>query len=350
MTVGRERHQRHTVCPGTPGRHEQGLRLRSLAGMVVILMALGGCATGSPFGEYAAARTVRLAPDGRLVVTDLGSGNNDGTVVAVDVASRRRTTLLDGLPSTSDSGQGHADLAGPSGADVAADGTVCAVIGDAPTKPGAGFGTLRCSSGLIVDIHAFQARRKLPSNPYDVVWDGQAGWYVSDGAANNVLHVDPAGTVAVVASFPSLEATGFGERDGQGVPTGLALGPDRSLYVALYGGAPFDGPPAAVVALPPGARGGPEEARPRLVASLPHPIAVAVTSGGVAVLDYGGTPGVRGRGELRLVAAADAGPGPGRLLASGLDGPTGVARLPDGRWVIAESDRSSLRILPAGRP
>jgi hypothetical protein len=317
--------------------------------VALVAVVLCGCSTASPFGEYRAARTLRLAPDGRLLVTDLGSGRDDGAVVAVDLAGGRRATLLAGLPSTRASGQAHADLAGPSGADVAADGTACAVIGDAPTRPGAGFGTLRCSSGLVVDLHAFQARRTLPSNPYDVVWDGRAGWYVSDGAANNLVHVDAAGTVTLVASFPSLKAVGLGERDGQGVPTGLARGPDGTLYVALYGGEPFDGPPAAVVAFPPGAGIGPGTVRPRLVAPAAHPIAVAATAHGLAVLDYGGAPGTRGSGELRVVdAAAGAGAGAGRVVASGLDRPTGVARLPDGRWVIAESDRRDLRVVGAG--
>jgi hypothetical protein len=178
-----------------------------------------------------------------------------------------------------------------------------------------------------------------------VVWDGQDGWYVSDGAANNVLHVDQDGGVAVVARFPSLRAAGIGERDGQGVPTGLARGPDGTLYVALYGGEPFDGPPAAVVSLAPGAGTGRAQARPRLLAFLPHPIAVAVTPVGIAVLEYGGGPEARDRGELRLLGGAGATAGAGRVLASGLDRPTGVVRLPDGRWVVAETGRGGLRVL-----
>jgi SAM-dependent methyltransferase len=66
------------------------------------------------------------------------------------------------------------------------------------------------------------------------------------------------------------------------------------------------------------------------------------------------------QGELRLIAGAggDAAAGthsraratPTRLLASGLDGPTGVARLPDGRWVVAESGHTRLTILGSKRP
>ena len=321
-------------------------RLASLGLASLLAVAAGGCSSSNQLGAYEAARTLHLAPDGRLLVTDLGSGRNDGKVVAVDVDSGKRTVLMRDLPSTHASGESHADLAGPSGAAMAADGTVCAVIAGA-TKRNAGFSTMRCSNGLVVDLEAFQGRTKLPSNPYDVVPDGKDGWYVSDGAANNLLHVDRAGKVAVVARFPSLEAVGLGRRDGQGVPTGLTLGPDATLYAALFGGAPFDGPPSAVVALPPDAAT--RKAKPRPLAFLPHPIAVAAVPGGVAVLDYGGAPGERRKGELRVFDGAGTGPprqaGQGRLLVARLDGPTGLVRLPDGRWVIAETGHHGLRVL-----
>jgi hypothetical protein len=337
------------------------MSLRAGLALAVLLLAgaMGGCSSAGPLGEYRAARTLHLAPDGRLIVTDLGSGRNDGTVVAVEVGSGRQTVLMRDLPSTRNSGQAHADLAGPSGAAMAADGTVCAAIGDA-TAAHAGFAALRCTSGLMVDLEAFQASNKLPSNPYDVVSDGGKGWYISDGAANNILHVDQAGTVTIVAYFPNLAAGGLGGRQAQGVPAGLTLGPDRTLYVALYGGAPFDGPPAAVVSLAPDAATRKGQVKPRLVALVQHPIALAVTPDGLAVADYGGAPGERGRGELRLLSgvgtAAAAGPGSlqpfghSRLLASGLDRPTGVARLPDGRWAIAETGHTWLTVSAAAAP
>ena len=325
-----------------------------VAVLLLLAAAACGCSTADRLGEYKAARTLHLAPDGRLVVTDLGSGRHDGTVVAVDTVSGTETVVLRDLPSTRDSGQAHADLAGPSGAAMAPDGTVCAMVGDAIER-NAGFATLHCTDGLVVDLEAFQARSRLPSNPYDVVSDGGQGWYVSDGAANNVLHVDRGGKVVVVARFPSLAATRLGGRDGQGVPTGLALGPDRTLYVALYGGAPFDGPPAAVVSLALDAATRAGEVKPRLLALLPHPIALAPAPGGLAVVDYGGAPGERGKGELRLLpgvagdAPADTSSperaSPSRLLASGLDGPTGVARLPDGRWAVAETGHTRLTLI-----
>jgi hypothetical protein len=314
-----------------------------LGGACLLVAALSGCARPDPLAGFAAPRAVHLAPDGRLVVTDQGTGAGDGKVVAVDLAAGRRTVLLDHLPSTRGSGQQHADLAGPSGAAMAADGTVCAVIGDA-TREGAGFSTLRCSNGLVADLEAYERaanpdRRERASNPYDVAWDGREGWYVSDAAANAVLHVNRAGrirTVAVVASMAP-----FGGRPTQGVPTGLTRAADGTVYVALFGGAPTGGGPAVVVVLQPGPDGGRRTA-PRAAAAAAAPIGVAPTSEGLAVLDYGGGPGGPGQGRIVLVAGPS---DPGRVVATGLDRPVGMARLPDGRYVVAETDRRRLRLI-----
>lgn len=92
------------------------LRVRPILAVLLLAAAICGCSSAGTLGEYKAARTLHLAPDGRLVVTDLGSGKHDGTVTAVDVASGRRTVLMRALPSTRNSGQAHADLAGRSGA------------------------------------------------------------------------------------------------------------------------------------------------------------------------------------------------------------------------------------------
>jgi glucose/arabinose dehydrogenase len=318
-------------------------RAAGVLGAACLLVAAAGCARQDPLGGFDAPRAVHLAPDGRLLVTDQGTGDDDGKVVAVDLAAGRRTVLLNQLPSTRGSGQQHADLAGPSGAAMAGDGTVCAVIGDA-TREGAGFSTLRCSDGLKADLEAYERTanpdgRELASNPYDVVWDGDGGWYVSDAAANAVLHVDRSGrirTVAVVASMAP-----FGGRRAQGVPTGLARAPDGSLYVALFGGAPAERGPAVVVALRPD-QAGTRPTRPTPVARAVAPIGVTPGPQDLAVLDYGGGPADRGRGRILLVAGPS---DPGTVVAAGLDRPVGIARLPDGRYVVAETDSGRLRLV-----
>jgi hypothetical protein len=333
---------RHDPNP-TPQRRPSPASCRPLAALAVALLlgaAVAGCSRPDRLAGFEAPRGVRLAPDGRLLVTDLGTGRGDGKVVAVDLADGRREVLLDRLPSTRRSGQQHADLAGPSGAAMAPDGNVCVVIGDA-TRPRAGFSTLRCSGGLVADLEAYERAvnpdgRELASNPYDVAWDGGDGWYVSDAAANAVLHVDRAGRIRTVAVLASMAP--FGGRPAQGVPTGLARAADGTVYVALFGGAPATGGPAVVVALrPDGGR-----TRPAAVASAVAPIGVIPGPEGLAVLDYGGGPADRGRGRILLVARpAD----PGTVAATGLDRPVGMARLPDGRYVVAETDSSRLRLV-----
>jgi hypothetical protein len=313
----------------------------ALAAALLLGAAAAGCSRPDPLAGFAAPRALRLAPDGRLLVTDLGTGRGDGKVVAVDLAAGRREVLLDRLPSTRRSGQQHADLAGPSGAAMAADGTVCAAIGDS-TRPRAGFSTLRCSGGLVADLEAYEQAanpdgRELASNPYDVAWDGGDGWYVSDAAANAVLHVDRAGRIRTVAVLASMAP--FGGRPAQGVPTGLARAGDGTVYVALFGGAPATGGPAVVVAVRPAAGGRPH---PTAVARAVAPIGVTTGPEGLAVLDYGGGPADRGRGRILLLARPA---GPGTVAATGLDRPVGMARLPDGRYVVAETGRGRLRLL-----
>jgi hypothetical protein len=333
---------RHDPNP-TPQRRPSPASWRPLVALVVALLlgtAAAGCSRPDRLAGFEAPRGVRLAPDGRLLVTDLGTGRGDGKVVAVNLADGRRQVLLDRLPSTRRSGQQHADLAGPSGAAMAPDGTVCVVIGDS-TRPRAGFSTLRCSGGLVADLEAYEQAanpdgREHASNPYDVAWDGGDGWYVSDAAANAVLHVDHAGRIRTVAVLASMAP--FGGRPAQGVPTGLARAADGTVYVALFGGAPATGGPAVVVALRPD--GG--QTRPTAVAAAVAPIGVTPVPQGLAVLDYGGGPADRGRGRILLVARpAD----PGTVAATGLDRPVGMARLPDGRYVVAETDSSRLRLV-----
>jgi hypothetical protein len=104
---------RHHPNP-TSQRHRPPAVCRLLAAVAavgVLGAAVAGCGRPDPLAGFASPRAVRLAPDGRLLVTDLGTGRGDGRVVAVDLATGHRQVLLDRLPSTRGSGQQHADLA-----------------------------------------------------------------------------------------------------------------------------------------------------------------------------------------------------------------------------------------------
>ena len=209
--------------------------------LFVLAAALVGAAVGiflgwlggddEPFGHFDNARSVHAAPDGRLIVADLGTGKNDGRVVAVRPGEAQEV-LMSELPSTKNSGQAHSALAGPSGAAMNAVGVVCTAIGDGPDP---GFATMRCSDGLMVDLKAYEQAnnpdgRAVESNPYDIAWDGEAGWVVSDAAANTVLHVSSTGEVTVLGVFGPADS-GLPE----GVPTGLDFGQFARFRLVAFG-------------------------------------------------------------------------------------------------------------------
>jgi hypothetical protein len=285
------------------------VRRRALAAVLLVL-ALTGCSDDDPYGGFDHPRTLHVAPDGRLIVTDLGTGKTDGQVVA-----------------------------------IAPDGTVCAVIGDALVE-GAGFGTMRCSDGRVVDLEGFERRanpdgRKLESNPYDIVSDRGDGWYVSDAAGNSVLHIGPDGEPEVVAVTPMLEPFS-GRKIVQGVPTGLAMGDDGRVRVALFGGAPYGDGTGALLALTPAAGGG--RAEVAVEARAPYPLGVLPVPGGLAVLSIGDDFRAETSGRVLLVPP---GGGTPRAIAEGLARPTGFARLADGTFVVAEENAGRVRV--AGR-
>lgn len=207
------------------------------AGLGILLGWLGDGSSDSEFGHFDNARSVHLAPDGRLIIADLGTGHDDGRVVAV-LPGEKQAVLMDHLPSTRNSGQAHSDLAGPSGAAMNAAGVACVVIGDGPRT---GFATMRCTDGLVVDLKAFEREnnpdgRAMESNPYDIVSDGSDGWVVSDAAANTVLAVSAKGQIAVLGVFWPADSG-----QPEGVPTGLdseLFGSGRFQLVAfgLFGG------------------------------------------------------------------------------------------------------------------
>lgn len=85
-------------------------------------------------------------------------------------------------------------------------------------------------------------------NPYDLVWDGKNGLFVSAAGANTIFHVSLDGTVKPYAIFPAVRNPLFplGGPTMDVVPTGLAIGPDGALYVGSLTGFPFPAGGAAV--------------------------------------------------------------------------------------------------------
>jgi hypothetical protein len=103
------------------------------------------------------------------------------------------------------------------------------------------------NTGWDVD-HA--ATPEINSNPFDLVGDGHTGVFVTDAAANAILHVGADGTIALFAQFPDRDNPRWfhprlGREGSLGgpkmdqVPTGLTIGPDGALYVTTLTGFPF---------------------------------------------------------------------------------------------------------------
>ena len=166
---------------------------------------------------FDAAGPIHLAPDGRITLARNSSTSAapDGRIEAFDIATRARTTLLDSASA-------------PIAADVAPDGTVCA-IGVRPSGTG-DIPWLRCSSGLQVEIGP-GVPAGLRGGPdldvpvlADIVSDGGTGWFVSDRGRAAILHVAMDGQIEVVATITQYDA--FPRR-----PMGLA----RSARTLLAG-------------------------------------------------------------------------------------------------------------------
>jgi hypothetical protein len=262
---------------------------------------------------FGAAGPIHLANDGRIVLARASSsaGAADGRIEAFDPATRTRTTALDSLVE-------------PLAADIAPDGTVCAIE---RLEASATTARLECSSGLAVDLTAGtpSALAGARADLADIVSDGSGGWIVSDRERVALLHVDSVGTVVVLATvrqLPGLPALPRGlARDGTRllVATGDqgfadVSTSDRGTEVrsqSLIGG----GYAVAIAS-------GPDSRR-----------AVVIVEGGEGYAAYPST-----NGEI----------GPIRLTENLAD-PRGLVVLPDGRVAVASADRLVI-VRPSSAP
>jgi hypothetical protein len=182
--------------------------------LAALPVALAACGESDGEGPFGTPRGLSMAPDGRLIVADAGTGDDDGRVLALtlpslltdgDLEPSATEVLMEGLPSRGGALRGDGP-AGPVAAAVAEDGVACVVISAAEDARG----ELRCTDGLVVDLAAFEAERNpdgraVASDPAGVAADGARGWFVSDHAANSVLFIDRAGAITVVAVFAGIE-------------------------------------------------------------------------------------------------------------------------------------------------
>jgi hypothetical protein len=202
----------------------------------------------------------------------------------------------------------------PIAADIAADGTICAIGRPASTILPA---QLRCSSGLAVDFVAGTPASLPDVRPSvaDIVSDGSTGWVITDPDRNAVLHVDGEGAVVVLATihqYPTLP----------GRPNGLARDGTRILVALGEQG---------YTQVSPADRG--IEVRQGMWVGGGFAVAVAAKPNGlplVVIIDS------TSAGFVTYPVMADA---ERPRLTEGFSNPRGVVILPDGRLAVTTLDR-----------
>lgn len=226
------------------------------AAMLFMLAALVVSAQPAPPGDHIAFELNHprgMSIDGDdILVAEVAEGRilriaSDGTM----------TTAVEGLPSGVFFFEelGADEAAGPS-AVIAVEGGYVVTISEAPESE---FQSLYFvdedgNIELLADLGAYEAEHntdggtlptgepELLSNPYDVLPDGEGGYFVSDAGANAVLRVAADGTITPYGIFFDRESPlfpEFGPPMMDQVPTGMAIGPDGALYVATLTGFPF---------------------------------------------------------------------------------------------------------------
>jgi streptogramin lyase len=353
---------------GHPPRPSRGLLVGLLAGAVI---GLGGCGGGGPpalrltvvAGGLANPRQLSVGADGSVYVAEAGDGGQlrctedpetsqpiclGRTGAIARVAGGRVTTVVGGLPSVAATDGGQAS--GPADVVAAAGDQLAFVLQDTRIDaaganrfgPGArplghlAFASASAGGGAVrlgADLARYEATHdpdrgagataatRIESDPYGLV-AYRGGYAVADAAGNDLLFVDAAGRVHLLAVFPPRSAGAAAKPVvAQSVPTSVAVGPDGALYVGELTGYPFAPGSARVWRVAPGAR-------PTVYATGFTTIsALAFDHAGrllVLEIDRNGLNDTRGAGELIRLGADR--PDTRTVLARrGLVYPTGLA-------------------------
>jgi len=315
-------------------------------------------------------RGLAVAPDGAVYVAEAGAGGAGpcvkgqggpsclgptGAVTRIQNGSQAR--VLVGLPSVA--GKDGTQATGPSDVYVAPDGTVYVSMQGVDSTVPAAMGTagatlwhvLRLTGGgryrYGPSLYTYEAThnpdgREINSDPYALkVRGGQT--IIADAAANDLLTMNAAGTIAPLAVFPVRLALGPGGKmiPMEAVPDSLAVGADGAYYVGELTGFPFPVGGARIYRVVPGQQ-------PTIYASgFTNIIGLAFgPDGNMYVLEIlkGGLGNANPKNPATLLGALiRLGPGGTRtvIASQGLVAPTGLAIGPDGSIYV-----SNFGILP----
>jgi hypothetical protein len=230
----------------------------------------GGAIYVAEAGTGGDSCTMVIGPDGNEAEACSGA---TGSVTRIE--SGVQTRVVTGLGSVAlDTGEwfGPTAVGFPAGGDMH---VLLGLGGDAAARETLGqaqLGTLlRIPDGgdpvVVADLVAFEEENDpdgaFPgvtgpdSNPFDLIFDGSDA-LVADAGANALLRVESDGTTSVEAVFPPtfVDTPPFlppGQMPMQAVPTGLAHGPNNSVFVSQLTGFPFEVGAANVFAVANGA-------------------------------------------------------------------------------------------------
>lgn len=273
-------------------------------------------------------------PDGRILVAESGSGNDDlsAGVSIIENGSTRR--LISGFPSGRDSG----DLSGSALVGVGRDGNVFVGNFGAGHLWSVPFSELDATIEPLSPDDLGQAMQPLNSvrltNPFDITFDLGGSPVVSDASGNGVAVETDDGTVEFIHRFDQLSDPASTEKI-DAVPTGIVRVGDE-YFVTLTGGCPYPDGVGQLVAIK-------DDRSQRTVADgLFMPIDVALgPDGTIWVLEFAdfedGASCFTGEGYQagtgRLSRLTDEGI---ELVIDGLDNPGAVLAHSDGTLYVSE--------------